>query len=90
MFTDGAEESFDAVVFGTGYRPAVDRVLASTDGLLDDRGVPLVSGEESAETGLYFCGFRERPTGRLREIGHEAERIAESIAARVGSPTGAS
>jgi cation diffusion facilitator CzcD-associated flavoprotein CzcO len=90
IFSDGREEAFDAVVFATGYEAALDRVLASTEGLVDERGVPLVSGGETSEAGLYFCGFREPPTGRLREIGLEAERIAELIAARVGSPTAAS
>jgi cation diffusion facilitator CzcD-associated flavoprotein CzcO len=87
VFTDATEEKFDAVVFGTGYEPAVDRVLDSTVGVVDARGVPLVSGGESSEQGLYFCGFREPPTGRLREIGLEAQRIAELIAKRVGAPT---
>jgi cation diffusion facilitator CzcD-associated flavoprotein CzcO len=89
VFTDGTEEEFDAVVFGTGYQAAADRLLDSGEGLVDARGVPLVSGGETAEDGLYFCGFREPPTGRLREIGLEAERIADLIAARVGSPTAA-
>lgn len=87
VFTDGTEDEFDAVVFGTGYEAAADRLLDSGEGLVDDRGVPLVSGGETAEDGLYFCGFREPPTGRLREIGLEAQRIADLIAARVGSPT---
>lgn len=87
VFTDGTELRFDVVVFGTGYDPAVDRVLALTHGLVDDNGVPLVSGGRTSAEGLYFCGFREPPTGRLREIGLEAERIADLIASRVGSPT---
>jgi cation diffusion facilitator CzcD-associated flavoprotein CzcO len=32
--------------------------------------------------GLYFCGFKVVPTGMLREMGREAQRIAESIAGK--------
>ncbi len=85
VFADGRSESFDAVVFATGFDPGLNRILESTEGLVDDEGVPLVSGDVTAEPGLYFCGFHEPPTGRLREIGLEAERIAEVISADVGS-----
>lgn len=86
VFSDGRSESFDAVVFATGFDPALDRILESTEGLVDDEGVPLVSGDVTVEPGLYFCGFSEPPTGRLREIGLEAERIAEVIALDLASP----
>ncbi len=89
VFLDGSAEPFDAVVFGTGYDAGAGRLLENPHGLVDERGVPLVSGGETAEDGLFFCGFREPPTGRLREIGLEAERIADLIVARVGSPAGA-
>lgn len=79
-FTDGSTETLDAVVLGTGYEPGVDRFLEPGAGVLDDAGYPLVSGDATAEPGLYFCGFREAPSGRLRRIGVEAERLAERIA----------
>ena len=79
-FVDGSIEVFDVIVWGTGYLPAVDKVLTSTDGLVDEHGVPLVSGGATTVPTLYFCGFREPATGRLREIGIEAERIADLIA----------
>jgi cation diffusion facilitator CzcD-associated flavoprotein CzcO len=83
-FTDGRWEEYDAVVFGTGYRPALDRILDDLDGLVDPGGLPLVSGGETAIPGLFFCGFHEPATGRLREIGIEARRLADIIATRVG------
>lgn len=79
-FADGSKEPFDAVVLGTGYEPGVDRFLEADAAVLDEKGRPLVSGGATAEPGLYFCGFREAPTGRLRRIGAEAERIAKLIA----------
>jgi len=85
MFTGGSSEPFDAVIFATGFEPGVDRILERTEGLLDDQGRPLISGGATFEPGLYFCGFVEPPTGRLRAIGIEAEQIADLIAADVGS-----
>jgi indole-3-pyruvate monooxygenase len=85
IFTGGSSEPFDAVIFATGFEPGVDRILESTEELLDGEGRPLVSGDTTAEPGLYFCGFVEPPTGRLHAIGIEAERIADLIAADVGS-----
>jgi hypothetical protein len=40
--------------------------------------MPLVTGAPTAAPGLYFCGQITVPTGQLREIGIEAERIARS------------
>lgn len=82
VFADGSAESFDAVVLGTGYEPGVARFLETDASVLDDAGYPLVSGDATAEPGLYFCGFREASTGRLQRIGVEAERLAERIARR--------
>jgi cation diffusion facilitator CzcD-associated flavoprotein CzcO len=85
IFSGGRSEPFDAVIFATGFDAGVDRILEITEGLLDEEGRPLASGDVTAERGLYFCGFREPPTGRLRQIGIEAERIGDMIAADVGS-----
>lgn len=84
-FSDGSSDDFGAVVFGTGYHPAIDRVLEDTEGLVDGRGRPLVSGGPTGVTGLYFCGFREVATGRLRRISVEAKAIAKLIAAGPGT-----
>jgi hypothetical protein len=51
--------------------------------VLDERGAPRASGRET-DPGLYFCGFYVAPTGMLREIGIEADRIASSIAGARG------
>ena len=80
VFTDGREGRFDAVVLGTGYVHGVSGLLTGVSGVLDDEDVPLVSGRATAEPGLYFCGFNEPPSGLLREIGIEAERIGDLIA----------
>ena len=84
-FTSGTSEPFDAVIFATGYVPGVASILESTEGLLNEEGFPHISGGATSEPGLYFVGFNEPPTGRLRQIGIEAQRVANLIAANVGS-----
>jgi hypothetical protein len=39
--------------------------------------MPLVTGQATKAPGLYFCGQITSPTGQLREISLEAQRIAE-------------
>ncbi len=79
VFTDGTELACDVVVLGTGYIPAVDQVIAEPGPAVDEKGHPVVSGAKTPIDGLWFVGFREPPTGRIREIGIEAERVAEAI-----------
>lgn len=81
-FADGTQADFDAVIWATGYRPAVGAFLADVPGVLTADGTPLTSGRESACPGLFFCGYYVAATGMLREIGLEARRIAGVIAGR--------
>ncbi|MGE5283815.1 MAG: NAD(P)-binding domain-containing protein [Actinomycetota bacterium] len=55
-FTSGARESFDSIVFATGYRP---RWIPVEGGTVDvgKNGYPRISPVgESSVRGLYFCG----------------------------------
>ena len=80
IFTNGVQARFDAVVLATGYRPRVDALLPHATGVLGAAGSPLASGHATALPGLFFCGYKVTATGALREIGLEAQRIAQSIA----------
>lgn len=80
-FVDGRQSRFDAVVLATGYRPRVHDFLQAT-GVYNEEGMPLTSGCESPQKGLYFCGYYVSPTGMLREIAIEAKKISASIAAK--------
>jgi cation diffusion facilitator CzcD-associated flavoprotein CzcO len=80
VFTDGSALAVDAVVLGTGYRPALEEFLVDWHAVCDMNGIPLVSGGPTAMPGLYFCGQIVSPAGMLREIGLEARRIARHIA----------
>jgi cation diffusion facilitator CzcD-associated flavoprotein CzcO len=78
VFTDGTIEQFDAVILATGFRPDLGPLIPDVEGVLDRHGMPLVTGGPTAGPGLYFCGQITVPTGQLREIGIEAQRIADS------------
>lgn len=81
-FVDGARARFDAIVLATGYRAALERFLDGAERVVDARGYPTVHGAEAQLPGLFFCGFRNPPTGALRESALEAERVAAAIAGR--------
>jgi cation diffusion facilitator CzcD-associated flavoprotein CzcO len=78
VFTDGASQKFDAVILATGFRPDLRRLIPDVEGVFDGHGMPLLTGQPTAAPGLYFCGQITSPTGQLREIGLEAQRIADS------------
>jgi cation diffusion facilitator CzcD-associated flavoprotein CzcO len=80
VFDNGSALAVDAVVLGTGYRPALEEFLTDWQAVCDTKGVPLVSGGPTPLPGLYFCGQFVPPSGMLREIGLEARRIAHHIA----------
>lgn len=82
-FADGSEAPFDAIILATGYATGLGRIVEGFETIADARGRPHRFGEETAIPGLYFVGFRNPPTGALREIALEAPRVAKSIAARL-------
>ena len=77
IFDDGSSEAFDAIILATGFRPDLRQLIPDVEGIFDRHGMPLVTGE-AIVPGLYFCGQITSPTGQLREIGIEAQRIARS------------
>jgi cation diffusion facilitator CzcD-associated flavoprotein CzcO len=87
MFTDARAEPFDAVILATGFRPDLRRLISDVQGVFDQHGMPMVTGRATAAPGLYFCGQITVPTGQLREIAIEAQRIAGSVKAYVAHPT---
>jgi NADPH-dependent glutamate synthase beta subunit-like oxidoreductase len=75
-FTDGSKIAFEVIICATGFEPGYSAFLnvnTTTENNLHER----LKQEEIS--GLYFCGFQITPTGMLREIGIEAQRIAEAI-----------
>jgi cation diffusion facilitator CzcD-associated flavoprotein CzcO len=76
VFAGNGAEPFEAVILATGFRPDLRRLIGDVEGVFDRHGMPLVTGHPTAAPGLYFCGQITVPTGQLREIGIEAQRIA--------------
>ncbi|THD49801.1 MAG: NAD(P)/FAD-dependent oxidoreductase [Bradyrhizobium sp.] len=77
-FADATVEKFDAVILATGFQPDLRRLIPDVEGVFDRQGMPLQTGRATNAPGLYFCGQTTSPTGQLREIGLEAQRIAEN------------
>lgn len=77
----GAVHRFDALIFATGYTPGLGRWIDGFDKIADPRGRPHRFGAETGIAGLYFVGFRNPPTGALREIALEAPRVARALRA---------
>ena len=81
VFAGDTEEKFDAIILATGFRPDLRRLIPGEDDLFDQQGMPRVTGKPTTAPGLYFCGQTTVPTGQLREIGIEAQRMAASAKA---------
>ena len=77
VFADGESRKFDAIILATGFRPDLRQLMPDLEGVFDRHGMPLVTGQATSAPGLYFCGQITSPTGQLREIGIEAQRIAD-------------
>ena len=78
-FADGHEETLDAVIMATGYRPA----LGYLEGVvpLDAAGFPELDGlRAKGIPNLYFVGLHYDLLGTLYNIGHEAPIAATAIA----------
>ena len=75
-FSDTPAETFDCVILATGFSPDLRGLLPEAKGVFDRHGMPLETGRATLEPGLFFCGLIASPTGQLREIGIEAQRIA--------------
>jgi hypothetical protein len=82
-FAGGAVHPFETIIFATGYTPGLERLIEDFETIADARGRPHRFGEETAIAGLYFVGFKNPPTGALREIALEAPRVARSVRLKV-------
>jgi cation diffusion facilitator CzcD-associated flavoprotein CzcO len=79
-FEQSPAERFDAIILATGFRPDLRPLLPEARGVLNATGAPLVSGRATAESGLFFCGAIPSALGQLRQIGVEAQGIADAVA----------
>jgi Flavin-binding monooxygenase-like len=80
VFADGREEAYDAVLFATGYTTGLGE-LVEIPGVLNESAYPRsLSGEPSAQPGLYFMGFLHSNRGHLFETNLDSQKLAANIA----------
>jgi cation diffusion facilitator CzcD-associated flavoprotein CzcO len=84
IFTDGRTASFDAVVAATGYRTALEQILALPDAITSDGRPSGRSGRETPFPGLYFIGYDETTRGVLHDANRDAKRLARLVARYLG------
>ena len=65
VFTNGHEESFDAVILATGYKADVQEYLKATEGLLDQNNLPKEKIGKGERSGLYFLGYDNYKLGGI-------------------------
>ncbi|HEV8507615.1 MAG TPA: NAD(P)-binding domain-containing protein [Chitinophagaceae bacterium] len=79
-FADGKKEEFDAIVAGIGYYRDYADIIDVDPSRFEDLKQPVGRQKYFGKDGLYFCGFWIAPTGQIREIGLDAQKIAKDIA----------
>lgn len=73
----------DAVICATGFRCGLEPMVGHL-GVLNDDGVPRVTGAKPAAPGLRFIGYIPRPAA-LGYFAKQAKRAAKQIAAELGN-----
>jgi len=81
-FKDGKKEEFDAIVAGIGYYRDYEEIIDADSSRFEDLKQPVGKQKYFGKDGLYFCGFWISPTGQIREIGLDAQKIAKDIASK--------
>jgi putative flavoprotein involved in K+ transport len=79
LLADGSAVSAQAVIAATGYRRGLERMVGHL-GVLDESGMPKVSGGPPAAPGLFFLGYTVSLRGMLRDIAADARRVARAVA----------
>ncbi|WP_042342932.1 flavin-containing monooxygenase [Brachybacterium muris] len=84
---DGARVDPEVVIVAAGYERALENLVGHR-GLLDERGLPHVTGGQEALPGLWFTGFTNPISGMFRELRLDAAAIARGIVKRDGARGG--
>ena len=89
-FIDKKKENFDAIVAGIGYYRDYAEIIDVDKNRFEDLKVCINKQKYFGKDGLYFCGFWIAPTGQIREIALDAQKIAKDIAKKEKSVSGLS
>ncbi|MFI5152901.1 MAG: flavin-containing monooxygenase [Chitinophagales bacterium] len=79
-FVDGQAKHFDAIVAAIGYYRDYAEFLHVDKSRFEDLLLPVKKQRFFGKDGLYFCGYWISPTGQIREIALDAQKIAMDIA----------
>ncbi len=79
-FKKGNKDSFDTIVAAIGFSRDNLESLVGDKARIGDLKYPLSKQKYFGKDGLYFCGYWISPTGQIREIGLDAQRIVDHIA----------
>jgi putative flavoprotein involved in K+ transport len=79
LLADGTQIQPDVVIAATGYRRGLEPLVGHL-GVLDEDGIPLVSGgnQHPSARGLFFNGYRFDLSGQLRLMRPDARAIARA------------
>lgn len=79
IYTNSSKEAVDVVIFATGYRTGLEKIL-KVPGIIDDMGRPeFQSGGSTSAPGLYFIGFDDTVRGQLFEINRDSKKLAIEV-----------
>ena len=78
-FTNSEEEDFDVIIAAVGYYPDFAEFVHIEKERVEDLKVKSDKQKYFGQDGLYSCGFWIGPTGVIREISLDAQRIAKDI-----------
>jgi putative flavoprotein involved in K+ transport len=79
VFADGTSEPFDAIIAATGFTTGLESLI-DVPRVLNEDGEPCgISGEPTAQPGLYFVGFTHSLRGHLFEANRASRRVARRV-----------
>ncbi|MBK8053411.1 MAG: NAD(P)/FAD-dependent oxidoreductase [Saprospiraceae bacterium] len=79
-FTDGKNDKFDSIVAAIGYDKGFEGNFIKVEkSRFEDLKVSVDNQKYFGKDGLYFCGFWISPTGQIREISLDAQKIVKHI-----------
>lgn len=81
VWADGTEESVDAVIYATGFRPNLD-YLQPLNALDTDGNPQHILGDSNTVSGLYYVGLSGQTSfasATLRGVGRDAKRIVKHL-----------
>ena len=78
-FADGKQEDFDVIVACIGYNRNYSEIIAVDRSRFEDLKVSVNKQKYFGKDGLYFCGYWVAPTGQIREITLDSQKIAMDI-----------